>query len=152
MSICGSSGLDTIALQSWAFFWKIWKAKNAPFSQALKTCFWHTFFQTALIQRPIEIFPLNQLQMATNTLNFQWKKAEPIYLSPLQRYLYLKSGLILSGNFDGFKEVQVQVNKAVLGYVLAQELPNVSFMSPKCSQGTLIASTNAGYLTYNYCS
>ena len=79
--------------------------------------------------------------MATNTLDFQWKKAEPIYLSPLQRYLYLKSGLILSGNFDGFKEVQVQVNKAVLGYVLAQELPNVSFMSPKCSQGKLIAST-----------
>ena len=52
--------------------------------------------------------------MATNTLNFQRKKAEPIYLSPLQRYLYLKSGLILSGNFDGFKEILVQVNEAVL--------------------------------------
>ena len=26
----------------------------------------------------------------------------------------LKSGLILSGNFDGFKEILVQVNKAVL--------------------------------------
>ena len=53
--------------------------------------------------------------MATNTLKFQWKKAEPIYLSLLQRYLYLKSGLILSRNFDGFKEILVQVNKAVLG-------------------------------------
>ena len=78
--------------------------------------FWHTFFQTALIQRPIEIYPWNQLQMATNTLNFQWKKAEPMYLNPLQRYSNLKSGLTLSGNFDSFKEILVQVNKAVLGF------------------------------------
>ena len=49
--------------------------KNAPFSQALKTCFWHTFFQTALIQRPIEIFPLNQLQMATNNPKLSVKES-----------------------------------------------------------------------------
>ena len=53
--------------------------------------------------------------MATNTLNFQWKKAEPIYLSPLWRYSNLKSGLILSKKFDSFKEILVQVNKAVYG-------------------------------------
>ena len=33
------------------------RLKNAPFSQAQKTCFWHTFFQKAVIQRLIEIFP-----------------------------------------------------------------------------------------------
>ena len=33
------------------------RLKNAPFSQALKTCFWHTFFQKAVIRRLIEIFP-----------------------------------------------------------------------------------------------
>ena len=32
--------------------------------------------------RPIKVFPQNQLQIATNTLNFQWKKAETIYLNP----------------------------------------------------------------------
>ena len=93
----------------------IQKFKNAPFLQALKTCLGHTFFQKAVIWRLIKIFPWNQLQMATNTLDFQWKKAEPIYLRPLLRYSNLKSGLILSGNFDGFKEILVQVNKAVLG-------------------------------------
>ena len=31
--------------------------QNAPFLQALKTCFWHTFFQKAVIRRPIMIFP-----------------------------------------------------------------------------------------------
>ena len=89
--------------------------------------------------------------MATNT-KFSVKKSRANFSQSIKEILIPQSGLILSGNFDGFKEVQVQVNKAVLGYVLAQELPNVSFMSPKCSQGTLIASTNAGYLTYNYCS
>ena len=55
--------------------------------------------------------------MATNTLNFQWNKAEPIYLIPLQIYLNLESGLILSGNFDSFKEILVQINKAVIGLI-----------------------------------
>ena len=41
------------------------------------------FFQNAVIWRQIKIFPWNQLQMATNALNFQWKKAEPVYLNPL---------------------------------------------------------------------
>ena len=32
------------------------RLKNAPFSQAQKPCFWHTFFQKAVIRRLIEIF------------------------------------------------------------------------------------------------
>ena len=58
-------------------------------------------------------FSVNQLEMARGTLNFQWKKAEQIYLSPLQGYSNLESGLILFGNFDSFKEILVHVNKVV---------------------------------------
>ena len=72
------------------------------------------FFQKAVIQRLIKIFPWNQLQIATNVLNFQWKKAETIYLNPFYSYSNLKSGLNLSIRLDPFQEILVQSNKAVL--------------------------------------
>ena len=44
MSLCRLIDFDTIALQSWVFFPKKSKMlKYAPFSHALKTCFWHSF-------------------------------------------------------------------------------------------------------------
>ena len=79
-----------------------------------KLFFGHPFFQKAVIRRPIKIFPWNQLQIATNVLNFQWKKAETIYLNPFQSYWNSKSGLNLSKKLDPFQEILVQSNKAVL--------------------------------------
>ena len=68
-----------------------------------------------VVIKPVLLVPWNQLQMATNILNFQRKKTEPIYIDQFLRYSILKSGLILSTNFDDFKEILVQVNKAVYG-------------------------------------
>ena len=50
------------------------RLKNAPFSQALKTCFWHTFFQTALIQRLTEIFSIKPTPNGHKYLKFSVKE------------------------------------------------------------------------------
>ena len=59
MSLCGLSGLDTTALQSWAYFQnKLKMLNNGPFSQALKTCFWHTFFSKSYHSKTDKVFSM----------------------------------------------------------------------------------------------
>ena len=83
MSMCGFISLDTTSLQSWAFLRKHPKGwKIDPFFQRWKPVFCTLFFQNAVIQWQINIFPWNQLQMATNFLNFPWEKANFKNLNP----------------------------------------------------------------------
>ena len=59
-------------------------------------------------------FSVNQLKMARDTLNFQWKKAEQIYPSPLKGYSNLDSVASPYSEISTvLKEILVHVNKAV---------------------------------------
>lgn len=63
-------------------FPKNWNAKKCTFFTSTKNLFLEPFFQKAIIRRPKKLFPWNQLQIATNTLNFLGKKAKTINLNP----------------------------------------------------------------------
>ena len=83
-----------------------------------ETLFFCTFFfQNALILRQNKILTSNQLQMATNFLNFCNRKGDFKYLQPLWSFSNSNTGLICSKNFDDVREILVQFNNAVYGLV-----------------------------------
>ena len=77
------------------------------------TLFFAHFFSNCSHFETKKILASNQLQIAPNFLDFYNKKGAFEYLKLLWSFLNSKTGLICSKIFDNFREILVQVNKAV---------------------------------------